>query len=915
MATAPTVSIQWIPEDDLLLKNAVEAGASLEALAKGAIQFSRRYTYQELYQRWNSLLHDPDISTEAAARIFELEISGFNPAPKLNRSEINFTGNKEVSKKRKFESIRRKYYAMRKKIRNELFSNSDLGFFEPNPHEFSGHGADFQKQVMHDDNSLGQHSMIRDDLSDHLGLQEEDLDILRHAFPGTIRDIAVSSGATNVSRTGCPNFIEENCQNRTMGSYRFNGNVASSLDGGTNNLEVNILNREGPLSLRKNPINENPHNSSVGFEGREQLDSSNSGAFSSFQAVVFAPTQSHLRHLRTMQHVTAPPLPVSMNMQDTAQVAIEMIHNDVEGKENNSAAYSGEFADPDSLLNLSNEDEILLVDEDENWPANKGCIDDIDSVIKDSNQDGKENEIPKPELETVAASEASSAPATSVNPVAFEVAASSVHGDQQMNCQPEVNPVAFEEAASSVHGDQQMNYRPEVNPVAFEVAASSVHGEQQMNCQPEVNPVAFEEAASSVHGDQQMNCQPEVNPVAFEVAASSVHGEQQMNCQVEIDMHSKPTLDSDIPRLSDGQICCTLNTEDTEIPCNDDIFLLIHPSASFGSSAPQPNTTGFMSSAAHEKRREQALCLPAKAKDSIKDCVWPHAEGIHSLPESRAVHPLVGHASKTESLNSRPQALLPGFANKAIGDSSKGGSLYALPTVCGNILAKKEVAGVGMKVGDNPARVTEIIQSIEAGSSRSQRPESVENVSVSDPEESDINDDVPYFSDIEAMILEMDLDPYDQDNQFIRQVPSYQHDDTKRTIIRLEQGARSCLERAMTSQGALAILYGRHLRHYIRKPEVLLGRSTDDVIVDIDLRKEGRANKISRRQAIIKMEADGSFVLKNLGKSSVCVNGEPVGSGQLLTLSSSCLIEVISLVSYRLKKILFILKNFVIRHN
>lgn len=56
-------------------------------------------------------------------------------------------------------------------------------------------------------------------------------------------------------------------------------------------------------------------------------------------------------------------------------------------------------------------------------------------------------------------------------------------------------------------------------------------------------------------------------------------------------------------------------------------------------------------------------------------------------------------------------------------------------------------------------------------------------------------------------------------------VPSYQYDDTKKTIIRLEQGARSCLQRAMTSQGALAILYGRHLRHYIRKPEVLYSYS------------------------------------------------------------------------------------------
>ncbi|KAK1353013.1 hypothetical protein POM88_052851 [Heracleum sosnowskyi] len=73
---------------------------------------------------------------------------------------------------------------------------------------------------------------------------------------------------------------------------------------------------------------------------------------------------------------------------------------------------------------------------------------------------------------------------------------------------------------------------------------------------------------------------------------------------------------------------------------------------------------------------------------------------------------------------------------------------------------------------------------------------------------------------------------------------------------------------------------------------VLLGRSTGDVDVDIDLRKEGRANKISRRQATIKMETNGSFFLKNLGKSSISVNGKAVGSEQSMHLSSSCLIEL-----------------------
>lgn len=45
-------------------------------------------------------------------------------------------------------------------------------------------------------------------------------------------------------------------------------------------------------------------------------------------------------------------------------------------------------------------------------------------------------------------------------------------------------------------------------------------------------------------------------------------------------------------------------------------------------------------------------------------------------------------------------------------------------------------------------------------------------------------------------------------------------------------------------------------------------------------------------QALIKMETDGSFFLKNLGKTSISVNGKAVATGQSLGLTSSCLIEV-----------------------
>lgn len=51
-------------------------------------------------------------------------------------------------------------------------------------------------------------------------------------------------------------------------------------------------------------------------------------------------------------------------------------------------------------------------------------------------------------------------------------------------------------------------------------------------------------------------------------------------------------------------------------------------------------------------------------------------------------------------------------------------------------------------------------------------------------------------------------------------------------------------------------------------------------------------------QATIKMETDGSFFLKNIGKSSISINGNSIAHGQVAALSSSCLIEVIICVHH-----------------
>ncbi|KAJ1288108.1 hypothetical protein BS78_02G064600 [Paspalum vaginatum] len=160
-------------------------------------------------------------------------------------------------------------------------------------------------------------------------------------------------------------------------------------------------------------------------------------------------------------------------------------------------------------------------------------------------------------------------------------------------------------------------------------------------------------------------------------------------------------------------------------------------------------------------------------------------------------------------------------------------------------------------------------------------------------EGSDSENSVPNYFDLEALILDQDLIPWDQESTFIQpEVSRFQYPENRKDLIRLEKGASSYMNRSIMSRGAFAILYGRHLKYYIRDPEVTLGRETGEVHVDIDLGKEGDANKISRRQAVIKMDGDGSFYMTNIGKCSVFVTSKEVPCGKRMKLISDSLLEI-----------------------
>jgi microspherule protein 1 len=90
----------------------------MEALAKGAMRFSRKFTVRELRERWRALLYDPEIAAQAASRMVEAEAALSNLPP--NTKTLNEHRNTKVlARKRRARSIRSLYYKKRKRMAAE----------------------------------------------------------------------------------------------------------------------------------------------------------------------------------------------------------------------------------------------------------------------------------------------------------------------------------------------------------------------------------------------------------------------------------------------------------------------------------------------------------------------------------------------------------------------------------------------------------------------------------------------------------------------------------------------------------------------------------------------------------------------------------------------------------------------------
>ncbi|XWS14508.1 hypothetical protein CRYUN_Cryun35bG0015700 [Craigia yunnanensis] len=854
-ALAPVVS-SWAPEDDLLLKNAIEAGASLESLAKGAVQFSRKFTVRELKDRWHSLLYDPVVSEEASSHMIEFERSASTLSSKFGRTG-NSKDNKSLSGKRKSESVRSCYYALFKRIRNEPFNSMDLSFLiAPNDGNYVGI----------EDEPLPGSCMLGNPISDHFGVQGTNMNILHCSFPQILAD----GGA--VTRDGCA----------------------------TDGFQTTI-HKEDDDDLPSEPVNihkEIPH-----VLGENQfLIESGSGI-----EELHEPNELTVHSLfEANDLMVKPSSPFGQINNDPGNICSEFVGNQVL----NSPVV-------DCGLSIWRTDEgfsasaIPAADGHGEKDAHAGDLYELpgDDIIKSNHASG------------------------------HDVVGTDSKLGSEIPCEELANSTANTEGYLVEITNTLMNDEPffmdvdakDVIDKSFFDGLSSLLVSSPNNVDQDQMPDVTEAMTSETQDNLakvSCSCPGELNEVA-----GPADGPVSCNSEVLM-LSSRSTSNSQFPELTNDIICCMLNTEDPDIPCNEDVLfpkqlcpLAVSSTRHTLIEAGNPLSACVKDFSGGQKTSEGGpLLVQRDQKDPGQFHGSSQIKGSPIIPEIGQLHPvsdcrvkwedsspcvvprsdgfLSNGSAQINSINVSEGTLLPTLPKEKSEEiilgkhltHSSADSLIENPALCSD--NRNSYPLVNSSAIKQEVDALEIIKDHQAssavlGSMDIISPEQVVDHPPPDLEELLIesDDDVPYFSDIEAMILDMDLDPDDQD--FCDQeVTRYQHEDTKRAIIRLEQASHSYMRRAIASHGAFAILYGLHSKHYIKKPEILLGRTTEDFIVDIDLGREGCANKVSRRQAIINMEEDGSFHLKNLGKCSVSINSKEVAPGQGLRLNSSCFIEI-----------------------
>lgn len=646
----------------------LQAGASLESLAKGAVQFTRKYSLKEIKDRWHSLLYDSDASAEAAACITSFELSA-SPLPSKFFMLGHSKERKIVSVKRKADSVRNSYYAMRKRTCNDMLTSMDFNFLvdqENGNYMVNGNGS----------------------LPEDCIPEGATLDPQQYGFPEDMIDcdMAIHEFYAGVDGTAEENFTIEPKDIPNEKPLEDNvtlNDAAVELGIPTDFAIVNLIGDDNLADMSLPPfdqINGDPGNLCSEFDENHIFDSPDLECGTSFDPLQFPPLPD-MSIWRIDEDIQEPDIPC----------------DGLKDRIDRGDAYLAELSD--SLLNFTGEEEMALMDTDGKDGIDKSYYDGLSSLLLNSPIEVSPDQIPgKAETELSVASH--------------------------------------------------------TNATDLPVSGCA-----------EVDDNA----------GLQFNGVQVVHKIDFQMPSSA------------------SAKDPQFPELVNGVIFCAFNTEDPEVPSNDDVFLPFDvppPTFSFSckstskrSNKPIPvHDYGYRASERGKMQVERKNSIESHASSQMTEsCGLPGpvcgSKIRRELPNGHASHTMSRSAVTVSGGlggNNNPAKTTNAFL---YGNPKKEPNKAALATHLGNNVTNSstEVPSLGSNDFRNHLQPNgysrnheqEValpledhqLQHAEMGSSNILESELVVNPPMLDEEgqyiESD--DDVPYYSDIEAMVRHLEL--------------------------------------------------------------------------------------------------------------------------------------------------------------
>lgn len=938
----------WTTEDDLLLKNAVEAGAALEALAKGAVRFSHRFTIKELQERWYALLYIPEISAKAAARMVEFELSQMELSKPTRSSKLK--SNEDIIRKQRPESVRNRYYNMRKRIDAERILSVDDNCIFANQSAVtcigSANGGFQEIAATIDAVCPATVDMEGTVVAPSFGFSCSSLDIEDRTFSQMVSFLAtgeveavgsafttnsmdsleVNSAGVSAAPNGCYDFSRHHPSNILSDTVVGGGNEHISVE------NVNQLLEDMPQDIVENAAT--IHHMPYIVESRMPSDATKTALTADNVPIVSSvPVFDHnpgecktigTRFVRTghMQEASA----------ENASTLDMLSQPTIGGWEVDAVLLM-----PSMIAGIKdNVDEQIKVADDEadvsglKEPQRDGCLMLNSSTTKEaihlSSEGLEQSLVMEPQHESLEQS-------------AFQFLSTSSEGAHVYGSGDGHDMLDKVRCLNTGYNNSVTPVKVEPQPEPSECLDIKAV-DSLANCVSEKSICEQSRDLDIVSASPRMSVVPTQVSQEWKNDAAKLGGASftfHDTCQPLLFVH--------------GPMVCTLNTEDSDVPCNDDFVPLAYQELSPVSAAFQfsytdqinaggsltakgmpANQRPIYSGSSIVKKEHETLeklmeaeneLQPAALKDeeNNKSCIGynrikmevfeftaPSVVCQEEVARKEDCNP--GIASSTVLNTALTNVLQEGISTApSVVENNSGDKIDMLPShesIEGPLHDGSVDFSRPLKfevtlptIQDNIVQVyqDESLALVEVGFKDSQILNSEETAVHPLPgsqqdQFSDSDEELPQFSDVEAMILDMDLDP-GEDESFSAIAESkrlYKHH--KRALVRLEQAANSAMQRSLASKGAFAVLYGRHLKYFIKKNEVSIGRETLENIVDIDLTRKDRPNKVSRRQATIKLKEDGLFYLENYGKRVISVNSHNIASGQRIRLSSNCLIEI-----------------------